>query len=63
MLANVLPLHAPLTPGGSKGHFFLFCKHVKLIGNEAENTLQANVLPFYTPSAPRWGNKVKTFLF
>ena len=26
MLAKVLPLHTSLTPGGSKGHFFVFCK-------------------------------------
>ena len=23
--------------------------------------MQANILPFYTPSTPGWGQKVKTF--
>ena len=23
--------------------------------------MQANILPFYTPSAPGWGKKVKSF--
>ena len=37
MLANILPLHTPLTPGmGSKGYFFSFLKvvmlHIKLKG-------------------------------
>ena len=32
-----------------------------LNGNETENTMQANILPFYTPTFPRWGQKVKTF--
>ena len=35
--------------------------HVELNGNEAENTLSANTLPFYTLRAPRLGQKVKTF--
>ena len=35
--------------------------HVKLNGNEAENTMQINSHPFYTPMAPRWCKKVKTF--
>ena len=29
--------------------------------NEAYNTMHANVLPFYTPFTPVWGQKVKTF--
>ena len=37
--------------------------HVKLNENEAENTLQANSLPFYTPMTPRWGQKVNSFFF
>ena len=35
--------------------------HVELNRNEAENTMHVNILPFYTPTAPRWGQKVKTF--
>ena len=35
--------------------------HVELNVNEAENTMQANILPFYTPTAPRWVQKVKLF--
>ena len=46
MLANVLPLHTSLTPGRSKGHFFLnvvmvhveLNMNVELNVNEAENT-------------------------
>ena len=34
--------------------------HVKLKANVAENTMQAITLPFYTPTDPRWGQKVKT---
>ena len=35
--------------------------HVELNENEAKNTMQVNILPFYTLTAPRWGQKVKTF--
>ena len=35
--------------------------HVKLNGNEEENTMQANILPFYTPTNPRLAQKVKSF--
>ena len=66
MLAYGLPLHAPLTPGGQKV-IFSFLKvvmlHVKLNGKEAENTMQANILPFYTPTTPRWGQKLSTIFF
>ena len=37
--------------------------HFQLDGNEAENTMQASILPFYTPMAPRWGQRVKKNLF
>ena len=30
--------------------------HIKLTGMK-----QANILPFYTPSTPEWGQKVKIF--
>ena len=33
----------------------------KLNGNEAENTMLVNILPLYTPTAPRWGQKSKLF--
>ena len=53
MIANILPLHTPLTPGvGSKGQIFISeSSHVahKSNGNEAENSMQGNILPFYTP--------------
>ena len=35
--------------------------HVEFKENEAENTMQANILPLYTPTAPRWGQKVNFF--
>ena len=58
MLAKCLPLHTPLNLG-VKTSFFSFLKivmlHVKLNGNEAANTMQANILP------SRWGQKVKIF--
>ena len=53
MLASVLSLHTPLVPPGlgSKG-FFIFSKRsnaaCQINGNEAEYTMQANILPFYT---------------
>ena len=67
MLANVLPLHTPLTPGvGSKGQFFFFSEsnHIacKINGNEAENTLQAYILPFCTPMTPDAIRRSKQFL-
>ena len=65
MLANVLPLHTPVTPGvGSKGQFFVFSEsnHVacKIKGNEAETTLQTYILPFCTPTTP---DGIKTIFF
>ena len=47
------PLYTPLTPGGQKVIFFFFSEssHVacQIKKNEAKNTMQANILPFYTP--------------
>ena len=37
--------------------------HIELSRNEAENTLQANILPFYTPMTPRWVKRSKHFIF
>ena len=37
--------------------------HVKLNGNEAENTMQVNILNFYTPTAPQISYKVKNNFF
>ena len=47
---NVLPLHTSLNPRGTK--VFSFSVSVELNENEAENTMQANILPFYTSTAP-----------
>ena len=63
MLANVLSLHTPLSPVvGSKGQFLFFSESSRVAchinGNEAEKTMQAYSLPFYTPTYPRWGQKV-----
>ena len=33
----------------------------KINGNKAQNTMQANILYFYTNSTPGFGQKVKTF--
>ena len=66
MLANVLFLHTPFSPEvGLQGQFVFFSEssHVacQINGNEAENTMQANTLPFYTRVTPKWGRKVRTF--
>ena len=37
--------------------------HNQIYKNEAYNTMHANVLPFYTPLTPVWGQKVKIFCF
>ena len=37
--------------------------HALIKVNEAENIMQANILPFYTPTSPRWGQQLKTFFF
>ena len=59
MLAKILSVHTPLTPG------FLFSESshdaYQINGNEVSNTIHANVLPFYTTTSPGWGQKVKTF--
>ena len=60
--------YTPLTPGvGSKGHIFFFSEssHVacKIKGNEAENTLQANILPFCTLTTPDGVKRSKQFFF
>ena len=65
MLANVLPLHTPLTSEvRSKCHFFLSSESSRVScqikGNKAENSMQANSPPFYTFTAPRCDQKVKT---
>ena len=64
-MLNIFPLHTPLIPVvGSKGHFFLFWKYACQINwNEAENTMQANILHYYTPTTPRLCQKVKTIYF
>ena len=52
--------------GGSKSHFFFAeSSHVacQINGNEAENIVLANSLPFNTPTTPRWGQKVKIIYF
>ena len=70
MLANILPLQLQtLTPGmGSKGpgvgrdkrsFFFFFSESshgaYQINGNEAENTMQANILLCFIHMAPGWG--------
>ena len=63
MLANILPLHLPFTPGvGSKGHVFFFFSESSRVAyqinrNEAENTMQANILPFLHTHNPCIGLK------
>ena len=67
MLANVLPLIQPLTHlVGSKGHiYFSESSNVacQIDGNEAENTMQENILPFYTPTTLRAVKRSKQFTF
>ena len=49
---------------GKRVNLFSFLKvvlHNQINKNEAHNTVPANVLPFYIPLTPVWGQKVKTF--
>ena len=67
-MLNIFPLHTSLTPGvGSRGQFVFYSEssHVacQIYGNEAENAMQASIMPYYTPTTPRWGQKVKTFFW
>ena len=65
MLANFGALTHTRPDGvGSIGYSFLslaFMLHIQINGYEAKNTMQANILPFYTLSTPGGGLKVKTF--
>ena len=68
MLAHILSLHTPSTPGvWSKGRniFFTESSHVayQIKGNRAYSTMQTHSLSLQTPSTPRLGQKVKTFFF
>ena len=36
--------------------------HVKLNGNEIENKMQVNILPFYTPTPPNEVKRSKQFI-
>ena len=67
MLANILHLHTPLTPGvGSKDHFFSFLKvvmlHMKLTGMKHRTPCKQIVCPFTHPS-PLDGVKRSNFFF
>ena len=51
----------PLTPVCQRSiSFFSESSHVacQINRNEVENTMQANILPFYTPTTPRWGQNI-----
>ena len=66
MLSN--SLHTPLTHEvGQKCHCFFLSEssHVAYQnnGNEAENTMQSNSLPFYKPTALGFGEKVKACFY
>ena len=50
-----LPLHTPLTPG-------LYVAY-GINSNGALNTMQANILSFYTSLTPGWVQRFKTFFF
>ena len=61
-----MPLQTPLTYRmGSKSQLIFFSENnpvaYQINMNEAENTMQANILPFYTSTTPGWGQKVTTF--
>ena len=43
-MLNSLPLYTPLTESSHVAY--------QINGNEAENTMQANTLPYYTPTTP-----------
>ena len=60
MLASLLSLLLLLTPEeGFKCIFFSFSERSHVVyqinRREALNTMQANILPFYTHSTPGWG--------
>ena len=66
MLANFGALTHTRPHGGWVNRLFLsfpkaFMLHIQINGYEAKNTVQANILPFYTLSTPGGGLKVKTF--
>ena len=65
MLANALLLHTPLIPGlESKDNFFYSeSSHdaCQVNRKEAENPLQANIPPFYTPTTSRWVKRTNIF--
>ena len=64
-LTSDFALHTPLIPGvGSDVCFFFFYEssHVAYQnGNKEENTMQAKILPFYTPTTP--GRVKMSFFF
>ena len=62
MLANILLLH-PSPRVGSKGHFLSSHVTCQIYRNEAENTMQANIRPFYTPTTPGWGQVKKCCIY
>ena len=53
MLANILPLHTPIDPW-MRGQSVLFSERshgaYQINRDEAESAMQANILPFYTPT-------------
>ena len=63
MLANSMPLHIPLTPGMWSKVFFFQKVAFHINGNEAENTMKANIGPFYLLTTPGWEQRVQIFFF
>ena len=57
MLASILPFQTPLITGlRSKGQLCFISESCHVAyqsnGNEADNTMQANILPFFMPTNP-----------
>ena len=46
---------------GSQGNLIAYLD--AMLYSYEENTVQANILPFYTPTIPVWGQKAKTFFW
>ena len=64
MLANILPLHTPLTPGvWSKCHFFpkVVMLHVKLRGLKQRTQCKQIFCPFIHPQPADWVKRSKHF--
>ena len=63
-LLKILPSHSSLIHGWVICLLLFESNYVayQIKENEEDNTMQAKILPFYTPNTPGWDQKVKTIL-